>query len=185
MEIQWTDAERVLTTLIDGLNRRYSQAQEFEHKYLRFIQWFEHFLNHELNERLDGLTLPAALDILNNEIRSMITEKRRQVNDLINQARILQSQSTDSMQIQILKQKIEQLEQMISTAEQQVDKRAKKTDITVKMLTEFEGDAEKIRSWMDSVEGNLQRLLSNPNAQQSIAVILLLFLRESLRIFFF
>lgn len=123
LEIQWTDAERVLTSLIDNLTRRHSQSQEFEHRFLRFIQWFEHFLNHELNERLDGLTLSAALDILNNDILPMITDKRRQVNELISQARALQSKSTDSVQIQILKQKIEQLEQMMTTAEQQVDKR--------------------------------------------------------------
>ena len=170
MEIQWTDAERALTSLVDSLTRRHSQAQDFEHRFLRFIQWFEHFLNHELNERLDGLTLPVALDMLNNEIRTIVTDKRRQANELISQARALQSQSTDSVQIQIVKQKIEQLEQMISTAEQQVDKRLKKTDTTVKMLTEFDEGFEKIRTWMDTIEGDLQRSLVSPNAQQSITV---------------
>ncbi len=123
MEIQWTDAERVLTTLIDSLTRRRSDYQDFEHKFLRFIQWFEHFLNNELNQRLDGLTLPASLDILKNEIRTIVADRRKHVAELLIQARLLQSQTTDPMQLQILKQKIEQLEQIINTTEQHVEKR--------------------------------------------------------------
>lgn len=123
MEIQWTDAERVLTTLIDSLARRRSGYQEFEQKFVRFIQWFEHFLNSELNQRLDGLTLSASLDILKHDIRQVVDEKRRHVNELLLQARLLQTQTTDPVQLQTVKQKIEQLEQMILTTEQHVEKR--------------------------------------------------------------
>ncbi len=123
MEIQWTDAERVLTTLIDSLTRRRSDYQDFENKFLRFIQWFEHFLNNELSQRLDGLTLHASLDILKNEIRTIVADRRKLVTELLIQARLLQSQTTDPMQLQVLKQKIEQLEQIINTTEQHVEKR--------------------------------------------------------------
>ena len=123
MEIQWTDAERVLTALIDSLTRRRSDYQDFENKFLRFIQWFEHFLNNELSQRLDGLTLPASLDILKNEIRTIVADRRKLVTELLIQARLLQSQTTDQMQSQALKQKIEQLEQIINTTEQHVEKR--------------------------------------------------------------
>ena len=123
MEIQWTDAERVLTTLVDSLTRRRSDYQEFEHKFVRFIQWFEHFLNNELNQRLDGLTLAATLDILKNEIRTIVLEKQKYVTELLIQGRLLQSQATDPVQLQMIKQKIEQLEQIIQTTEQHVEKR--------------------------------------------------------------
>jgi hypothetical protein len=123
LEIQWTDAERVLTTLIDSLTRRRSDYQDFENKFLRFIQWFEHFLNNELSQRLDGLTLHASLDILKNEIRTIVADRRKLVTELLIQARLLQSQTTDPMQLQVLKQKIEQLEQIINTTEQHVEKR--------------------------------------------------------------
>lgn len=123
MEIQWTDAERILSNLIDGLTRRRSDYQEFEHRFLRFIQWFEHFLNNDLNQRLDGLTLSASLDILKHDIRQVVDEKRRQVTELLVQARLLQSQTTDPVQLQNVKTKIEQLEQIIHTSEQHVDNR--------------------------------------------------------------
>jgi len=123
LEIQWTDAERILSNLIDGLTRRRSDYQEFEHRFLRFIQWFEHFLNNDLNQRLDGLTLSASLDILKHDIRQVVDEKRRQVTELLVQARLLQSQTTDPVQLQNVKTKIEQLEQIIHTSEQHVDNR--------------------------------------------------------------
>lgn len=105
--------------MIDNLTRRRSEYQDFEQKFLRLIQWFEHFLNNELNQRLDNLTLPASLDVLKNEIRNILADKRRNVNDLLIQARLLQSQSTD----QIFKQKIDQLEQIMNVTEQHVEKR--------------------------------------------------------------
>ena len=72
-----------------------------------------------MNQRLDGLTLQASLEVLKNEIRNILADKRRNVNDLLIQARLLQSQSTD----QIFKQKIEQLEQIMNVTEQHVEKR--------------------------------------------------------------
>jgi hypothetical protein len=54
--------------------------------------------------------------------------------------------------------------------------RIKKTEITLKMLNDFEQGFEDIRSWMDTVEANLQRPLTAQNAnelrlhQQSITV---------------
>ena len=113
LEIQWTDAERSLTTLIDNLIKQRSKYQDFETKYRRLTQWFEHFLNNEINQRLDGLTLRASLDILKNDISKIIADKRKYVNELLVQGRLLQSQSTDQTKIQTMKQKFEQLERMI------------------------------------------------------------------------
>jgi hypothetical protein len=118
-----TDAERVLTTLMDNLTRRRTDYQDFENKFIRFVQWFEYFLNSEFNQRLDGLTLQSSLEILKTDIRNIIIDKRRLVNELLSQARLLQSQSTDHIQLQVIKQKIEQLEQIMNTIEQHVEKR--------------------------------------------------------------
>ncbi|CAF5124230.1 unnamed protein product, partial [Rotaria sp. Silwood1] len=70
LEIQWTDAERTLTALIDSLTKRRSEYQDFENKFLRFIQWFENFINNEINQRLDGLTIQTSLEILKNDARN-------------------------------------------------------------------------------------------------------------------
>ena len=137
MEIQWTDAERVLTILIDNLIRRRSDYQDFEQKFLRFIQWFDHFLNNEINQRIDGLTLQATLEILKNEIRNIILDKRKHVNELLIQARLLQSQATDQIQLQTIKQKIEQLEQIINSTEQHVEKRLDFIFIYLKFFSFF------------------------------------------------
>jgi hypothetical protein len=137
---------------------------------VRFIQWFENFLNNELNQRVDGLLLQASLDVLKNEIRTILADKRRQANDLLIQARLLQSQSTD----QIFKQKIEQLEQIMNVTEQHVEDRfellffglierffmyirIKKIEVTLKKLRDFEQDFDNTSSWMSTVEANLQR----------------------------
>ncbi|CAF4175035.1 unnamed protein product, partial [Rotaria sordida] len=175
--IQWTDAERSLTVLIDSLTKRRSEYQDFENKFLRFIQWFENFLNNEINQRLNGLTIQTSLEILKNDIRNIITDKRKYANELLIQARLLQSQLTDQIQIEIIKQKIEQLEHIMDTIEQHVEKRIKKTEITCKMFNEFEQGCENIRLWMDTIETNLQRTLPTQNTnefhihQQSIAAI--------------
>ncbi|CAF1260766.1 unnamed protein product [Rotaria sordida] len=177
LEIQWTDAERSLTVLIDSLTKRRSEYQDFENKFLRFIQWFENFLNNEINQRLNGLTIQTSLEILKNDIRNIITDKRKYANELLIQARLLQSQLTDQIQIEIIKQKIEQLEHIMDTIEQHVEKRIKKTEITCKMFNEFEQGCENIRLWMDTIETNLQRTLPTQNTnefhihQQSIAAI--------------
>ncbi|CAF3077809.1 unnamed protein product [Rotaria sp. Silwood2] len=177
LEIQWTDAERTLTVLIDSLTKRRSEYQDFENKFVRFIQWFENFLNNEISQRLDGLTIQSTLEILKNDIRNIITDKRKYVNELLIQGRLLQSQSTDQTQLQTIKQKIEQLEHIMDTVEQHVEKRIKKTEITYKMFNDFEQGFENIRSWMDTIEANLQRTLTTQTAnefhihQQSIATI--------------
>ncbi|UJR08743.1 hypothetical protein I4U23_013000 [Adineta vaga] len=170
LEIQWADAERVLIALIDTLTKRRSEYQDFEQKSLRLIQWYEHFRASELNERLNGLTIQVTLDVLKNDIRNHLADKRRQVNDLLVQARLLQSQSSD----QIFKQKIDQLEQIMNTTEQYVEKKIKKTEMTLKMLNDFEQGSENIRSWLDMIEGNLQKQHQTndlPTYQQSIASI--------------
>jgi hypothetical protein len=54
--------------------------------------------------------------------------------------------------------------------------RIKKTEITLKMLNDFEEGFENIRSWMDTTEANLQRPFNTQNTnelrlhQQSITV---------------
>ena len=111
LETQWTDSEHVIRTLIDNLTKKRSEFNDFQHKFKRLIEWFEHFLNIEMNYRIDGLTLEASLDILKNEIRNIITDKRRYVNELVIAARILQTHSNDQLQLQIIKQHIDQLEQ--------------------------------------------------------------------------
>ncbi len=123
LEIQWTDTERFITTLIDNLTKKRSEFDDFEHKFKGLIEWFEHFIKIEMNYRIDGLTLEASLDKLKNEIRNIIADKRRHVNELVIAARVLQTHSTDQIQLQIVKQQIDQLEQIINTTEEHVEKR--------------------------------------------------------------
>jgi hypothetical protein len=108
---------------MDNLTRRRSEYNDFEHKFTRLIQWFEHFLNNDFNQRLDGLTLQSSLELLKTDIRNIVADKRRLVNELLILARLLQSQSTDQIQLQIIKQKIDQLEHIMNTTEQHVEKR--------------------------------------------------------------
>lgn len=187
LEIQWGDAERILAALIDTLTKRRSEYQDFEQKFHRLIQWYERFRANELNDRLNGLTLQVTLDVLKNDIRNLLADKRRQVNDLLVQARLLQSQSAD----QFFKQKIDQLEQIMNTTEQYVEKRSvllpselrfqqcavsiriKKGEVTLKMLHDFEQGSQQILAWLDTVEGKLQKhQLTNdlPGFQQTMAV---------------
>ncbi|CAF2655446.1 unnamed protein product [Rotaria sp. Silwood2] len=179
LEIQWTDTERIVRTLIDNLTKKRSEYHDFEHKCKRLIEWFEHFIDTELNHRIDGLTLEASLDILKTEIRNLLGDKRRYVNDLIIAARVLQTHITDQLQLQTLKQQTDRLEQTLNTTEEHVEKRIKKTEMVLKMYHDFEQGLENLRSWMDTVETNLQRSLSintlNANElrshQQSIVAI--------------
>ncbi|CAM4836468.1 unnamed protein product [Rotaria magnacalcarata] len=157
LEIQWTDVERSLSTLIDTLAKRRTEYQDFENKFLRFVQWYEHFLNNEISQRLDGLTIESTLEILKNEIKNIVTERRKYVNELLIHGRLLQSQTHDPAQLQMLRQKVEQLEQMIETVEQQIEKRIKKVENTSKMFHDFEQGVENLCSWMDTIEINLQR----------------------------
>ncbi len=113
----------MITGLIDNLTKKRSVFHDFEHKFKRLIEWFDHFRNIEMNYRIDGLTLEASLDILKNEIRNLIADKRRHVNDLVIAARVLQTHSTDQMQLLVVKQQIDQLEQTINTTEEHVEKR--------------------------------------------------------------
>jgi hypothetical protein len=113
----------VIITLIDNLTKKRSEVHDFQQKFKRLIEWFQHFLNIDMNYRIDGLTLEASLDILKNEIRNLIAEKRRSVNDLVVAARVLQTHSTDQIQLQVIKQQIDQLEQLLSTSEDHVEKR--------------------------------------------------------------
>jgi hypothetical protein len=76
-----------------------------------------------MNYRIDGLTLEASLDILKNEIRNIIADKRRHVNELVIAARVLQTHSTDQTQLQIVKQHIDQLEHTVNRTEEHVEKR--------------------------------------------------------------
>ncbi|CAF3725966.1 unnamed protein product [Adineta steineri] len=160
LEIQWNDAERTLTTLIDSLTKRRSEYEDFQHKFIRLIQWFEHFRTNEINDRLNGLTLQVSLEVLKNDIRNILADKRRNGNDLLVQARLLQSQSTD----QLFKHKIDQLEQIMNTTDQYINKRIKKTEAIVKMLNDFEQGSENIRLWMNTVEEDLQKQHSTNDA---------------------
>jgi hypothetical protein len=87
------------------------------------LEWFENFLAREMNYRIDGLTLEASLDILKNEIRSLIADKRQHVSDLSNTARTLQTHSSDRTRWQTIKQQVELLEQLLHKTEEQVEKR--------------------------------------------------------------
>ncbi|CAF1567309.1 unnamed protein product, partial [Rotaria sordida] len=108
-----------------------------------------------------GLTLEASLDILKTEIRNLISDKRRSVNDLIIAARVLQRHITDQLQLQTLKQQIDRLEQILNRTEEHDEKRIKKTEIVLKMFHDFEQGLENLRSWMmDTIETNLQKSLS-------------------------
>lgn len=123
LENQWTDAERFITSLIDGLTRKRTEFHDFENKFKRLAEWFEHFLRTELHSRLDGLTLEATVDILKNEIRNILADKRRYVSDLVVSARVLQTHSNDQIQLQVIKQQIDQLEQIMNSTEDHIEKR--------------------------------------------------------------
>lgn len=69
------------------------------------------------------MTLEASLDILKTEIRSLMVEKRRQVNELVIAARVLQTHTTDPAPLQTIKQQIDRLEQTLCKAEDHVEKR--------------------------------------------------------------
>ncbi|CAF3855305.1 unnamed protein product, partial [Adineta steineri] len=160
LEIQWTDAEHVLTTLIDSLTKKRSEFHEFECKFKRLYEWLENFCNREMNYRIDGLTLEASLDILKNEIRNLISDKRRNVTDLIISSRVLQTYSIDQMRLQTIKQQTDQLEQLLNKTEEHIEKRIKKTETILTMLHDFEQDLENLRTWMDTIETNLQKPFS-------------------------
>ena len=51
---------------------------------------------------------------LKNEIRNIILDKRKHVDELLTQGRLLQTQSTDQTHLQKLKQKLENLELAIT-----------------------------------------------------------------------
>ena len=123
MDIQWSDAERAIASIVDTLTRKRSELHEYEHKFKRLIDWFEHFLHHEMNSRIDGLTLDASLDVLKNEMRNLLADKRRNVNELVIAARVLHTHSTDQIQFQKIKQQMDQLEQIMNTTEEHVEKR--------------------------------------------------------------
>ena len=123
IEVQWTDAEHVLTGFIDSLTKKRSEFYDFQHRSQRLINWAENFLETEMNHRIDGLTLEAGLDILKNEIRTILAEKRRQVNELALTARVIQSQSTDQHHLQTIKLKLEQIEEILHKSEDIVEKR--------------------------------------------------------------
>ena len=123
MDIQWSDAERVIASLVDTVTKKRSEFHEFEHKFKRFIDWFEHFLHHDMNYRIDGLTLDASLDILKNEMRNLLADKRRNVNELVIAARVLQTHSADQIQFQKIKQQMDHLEQIMNTTEEHIEKR--------------------------------------------------------------
>ncbi|CAF1228685.1 unnamed protein product [Rotaria sordida] len=153
LEIQWTDAERIIRRLIDNLTKKRSEYHHLENKCKRLIQSFEHFLNTEINHRIDGLTLQATLDIFKTEIRYLICDKRRSLYDLIIAARLLQTDITDQLELQTLKQQIDRLEQEKNII--------KKSEIVLKMFHDFEQGLENVRSWMmDTIETNLQKSLS-------------------------
>ncbi|CAF3475042.1 unnamed protein product [Rotaria socialis] len=179
LEIQWADAERVIRSLTDGLTKKRSEFHDFENKSKRLLEWFEHFVNVEMNHRIDGLTLEASLDMLKNELRNLIGDKRRNVNDLMITARVLQTNVTDQLQLQTIKQQTDRLEQSLNTAEEHVEKRIKKTEMIMKTFHDFDQGLENLRSWMDTIETTLQKPVSvnklNANElrnhQQSVAAI--------------
>ncbi|CAF0831025.1 unnamed protein product, partial [Didymodactylos carnosus] len=162
LEIQWNDAERILITLIDSVTKKHIEYSDFHMRFNRLIDWFKYFVNEDMNHRINGLTLEASLDILKTDIKNILNEKRRHVNDLIGQAKVLQSKmsNNDQNQLNIIKQNIEQLEQVLNNAEDQVERRIKKTETTLKTLHDFETGSENLRLWLDNVETKLQQPFS-------------------------
>ncbi|CAF0817762.1 unnamed protein product [Didymodactylos carnosus] len=162
LEIQWNDAERILTMLIESATKKRIEYSDFDVKYNRLLDWFKYFINEDMNHRINGLTLEASLDILKIDIKNLLNEKRHHVNDLIVQAKVLQSQvsNNDQTQLNAIKQNIEQLEQALNNAEEQVERRVKKTETTLKTLHDFETGLESLKLWYDNIETILQRPLS-------------------------
>ena len=115
---------------MDTTTKQRSEIDHFEHKLRLLIQWFEHFLTVEINCRTDGLSLEATLDILKTEIRNLVADKRRHVNELLLIARALQTQSTDSKELQTLKHQLDQLEHLLNKTEEHVDNRFRSAQTT-------------------------------------------------------
>lgn len=123
LEIQWTDAERLLNDLIENIHHKRLECEDFEENYRRFNQWFNNFLHRELNQRLDGLTLPTMIDFLRYELRSMIRDKEKSLEDLLNQARHLQAKTNDVSERILFGKKIEDLEKIFSSIDEHIDKK--------------------------------------------------------------
>lgn len=121
LEIQWADGERLLNNLIDKIRHKRFECEDFDEKIRRFHQWFENFFHRELNQRLDGLTLTTMIDFLRHDLRPIIREKEIFLNDLISQARLLQSKSTDVNERISLGEKIENLEKSFSSIDEQIE----------------------------------------------------------------
>lgn len=63
------------------------------------------------------------MDILKNDLRNLLNDKRRLANDLIVSARVLQTNITDPAQLQTIKLNTDRLEQLANVAEENVEKR--------------------------------------------------------------
>ena len=108
---------------MDGATKQRAEIDHFEHRLRLLIQWFEHFLTVEIHCRIDGLSLEGSLDILKTEIRNLVADKRRHVNELLLIARTLQTQSADSNEVQTLKHQLDQLEHLLNKTDEYVDNR--------------------------------------------------------------
>lgn len=124
MELEWADTEHLLSTLIDNLNKKRFETEDFDEKYLRLIQWFENFLNRELNQRLDGLTIETRLEVLKTDVPIVIRDKQKLIEELIAQVRVLQSKLTDSIRIENCQNKIEQLQTIIRSLDEHLQKKS-------------------------------------------------------------
>jgi hypothetical protein len=119
LEIQWADTERHLTSTIEHLSQIRSASDDFNKEFIRLIRSLEDFLHRELLQRLDGLTFPVRLDLLEHDIQAIVTDKQQLVQELIVRARSLQSTlPTDTVHVESLTEKIEQLTSLMASIEQ-------------------------------------------------------------------
>jgi hypothetical protein len=171
LEIQWADAQRFLTMLIDNLEKkRRFESDDFDEKVRRLTQWSNHFLDRELNQRLDGLTLQTSLDLLNNDIRTLLMDKQRTAEDLLVQARLFSPTCIDA-----IKKIISSLNEHLATKfvrffpfrlphpqlRSSFSIRIQQVQSMLNMFHEYEQSVDQLRSWMNNVQVTLQQSISS------------------------
>ena len=163
--------------LMENFQKKRFQSEDFHQRVQQFRQWSETFLHREVNQRLDGLTLATTLELLNNDIRTLVRDKQRLAADLLSQARLCTPPALE------LTRKIEQIStsldehlatkfvrsflfllcSMISTwliRIQQVQRR-------VQMLDEYQQRLAQLRVWLNTVEVSLQPSIGTSRFQNN------------------
>lgn len=106
--IQWNDLQRSHSTLIDHFHQRQLKIDENNHSFFHFDNWLDKFIERELEQRLDGLTIRTTIDLLMNHVRPMLTEKRKEFEELV-----VRLNSANNFSIERIREKFRLVEQKI------------------------------------------------------------------------